>query len=441
MTSTPVAPTAVGLPPGPRWPAWLSTYRFIRSRKQVMPELHRRFGDPFTVRILPGPRNLVVISDPAVIKEVFASDPHDFHAGEGNQILEPVMGPRSLLLVDDEEHTRARRLLMPAFTGPALRGYRTMVDEIAAAEVATWRDGEVVPTLDRMNAITLNVILRVVFGVTDGARLDALRPRVRRMVNVGPLLLLGWQYARASNLPPWRGYFRNQDRVDAILYDEIAERREAGDIDDRSDVLSRLLRAGHDDSDTEVLSDAELRDQLVTLLMAGHETTASALSWTLHELGRHPDLRKRAIAAADAGDDTFLEACMKEAMRLHPIIDFVARRLKSDQLVGGRLLPKGTVVTPSIMLSHALNFEDADEFRPDRFLDGPVSHNIWIPFGGGVRRCIGAAFSLMEGAAILGEILRHFDFEADAPASNRLRNITNVPGDGAPLRLRARSGN
>ena len=188
-----------------------------------------------------------------------------------------------------------------------------------------------------------------------------------------------------------------------------------------------------------------MRDQLVTLLLAGHETTASALSWTLHELGRNPDLLKRAVEAADSsvngGDEAFLDACLKEAMRVHPVIDFVARTLQSDQVVAGHALPRKVTVTPSIMLSHSreANFADAHEYRPDRFLtQGEVAANTWIPFGGGVRRCIGAAFSLMEGAAVLGEVLRRYEVVADQPAPNRLRNITNVPSDKAPLRLRAR---
>jgi cytochrome P450 len=292
-----------------------------------------------------------------------------------------------------------------------------------------------------MNAITLDVILQVVFGVTDEKRLEVLRPKVTKMVNIGAGMLLAWSWPNLYRIPPWRGYFKNQREVDEILYAEIRERRAAHDLDGRDDVLSRLLRAGEDDPDVEPLTDEEMRDQLITLLLAGHETTASALSWTLHELGRHPELMRRATEAADTGDEAFLDACIKEAMRVHPVIDFVARTLQSDQVVAGRLLPKKITVTPSIMLSHSreANFADAHEYRPDRFLtQGEVAQNTWIPFGGGVRRCIGAAFSLMEGAVVLGEVLRRFEVTADEPAANRLRNITNVPSDKAPLRLHAR---
>ncbi len=438
------SPAGYDIPAGPKMSPLRMTWEFLRNRHELVPQWHREFGDAFTVRILPGPRTFVVFSDPADVKEIFASDPSQFHAGKGNEILKPVMGEHSVLLTDDALHQRARKLLMPAFTGPSMRAYQPLVEAIAKVEVDSWRDGDALVTLDRMNAVTLDIILQVVFGVTDEARLAVLRPKVNKMVDIDAKMLLAWSYPKLFVLPPWRGYFKNQQEVDAILYAEIAERRRAHDLDGRDDVLSRLLRVGADPAgdgtDEAPLTDAEMRDQLVTLLLAGHETTASALSWTLHELGRHPELLARATVAADTGDDTFLEACLKEAMRLHPIIDFVARTLQSDQVVAGRLLPKGTTVTPSIMLSHSreATFADAHEFRPDRFLVAKVSPNTWIPFGGGVRRCIGAAFSLMEGTVVLREVLHRFEVHADAAAPNKLRNITNVPGDKAPLHLTTR---
>lgn len=436
--------TTYDIPAGPKMSPLRMTWKFLRDRHELVPQWHREYGDAFAIRILPGPRSFVVFSDPADVKEIFASDPSQFHAGKGNEILKPVMGEHSVLLTDDALHQRARKLLMPAFTGPSMRAYQPLVEAIAKVEVDSWRDGDLLVTLDRMNAVTLDVILQVVFGVTDEARLAVLRPKVNKMVDIDAKMLLAWSYPRLFALPPWRGYFKNQQSVDALLYAEIAERRQAHDLDGRDDVLSRLLRVGTDpsgDGSGETpLSDAEMRDQLVTLLLAGHETTASALSWTLHELGRHPELLARATAAADAGDDAFLEACLKEGMRLHPIIDFVARTLQSDQVVAGRLLPKGTTVTPSIMLSHSreASFADAHEFRPDRFLVDKIAPNTWIPFGGGVRRCIGAAFSLMEGTVVLREVLQRFTVTATQPAPNKLRNITNVPGDKAPLRLARR---
>ncbi|WP_456697007.1 cytochrome P450 [Aeromicrobium sp. P5_D10] len=428
------------IPAGPKTRSALMTWRFLRNRDTVIPELHKEFGDTFSLQILPGPRTLVVFSDPADIKEIFAADPSQFHAGKGNEILKPVMGDHSVLLTDDAQHQRARKLLMPAFTGPSMRAYQPLIEQIAKAEVDSWGTGDTLVTLDRMNAVTLDVILQVVFGVTDEKRLAVLRPKVNRMVDIDAKMLLAWSYPKLFALPPWRGYFANQQSVDEILYAEIRERRAAHDLEGRNDVLSRLLRVGDGESDEPPLTDPEMRDQLITLLLAGHETTASALSWTLHELGRSPELLARATAAADSGDEAFLEACFKEGMRLHPIIDFVARTLQSDQVVAGRRLPRGTTVTPSIMLSHSreANFADAHTFNPDRFLGEKVAANTWIPFGGGVRRCIGAAFSLMEGTTVLREVLQRFDIHAEQVAPNKLRNITNVPADKAPLKLTRR---
>lgn len=427
------------IPAGPKMSAARMTWKFLRDRAGTVPAYHQEFGDTFSIKILPGPRTLVVFSDPADIKEIFAADPSQFHAGEGNAILKPVMGEHSLLITDDMEHQRGRKLLMPAFTGPSMRSYQPLVEAIAKVEVDSWRDGDKLMTLDRMNALTLDVILQVVFGVTDEQRLAVLRPKVNRMVNIDAKMLLAWSYPKLFALPPWRGYFKNQQDVDTLLFAEIAERRAAKDLEGRDDVLSRLLRVG-DETDETPLTDAEMRDQLVTLLLAGHETTASALSWTLHELGRHPEILAKALEAADSGDDAYLEACLKESMRVHPIIDFVARTLQSDQVIGGRNLPKGTTVTPSIMLSHSreASFAESHVYNPERFLVDKIAPNTWIPFGGGVRRCIGAAFSLMEGTVVLREVLQRYSVEALTVAPNKLRNITNVPGDKAPVTLTAR---
>ncbi|MEQ6902786.1 cytochrome P450 [Nocardioides sp. YIM 152588] len=444
-------PTA-GLPPGPRWPALLQTLALIRFRHQLHPWLHRRYGDAFTLRLVPGAAPLVLFTSPEVTKEIFAGDPEVFHAGKGNAILGPLLGEHSLLLQDSLEHHRARKLLMPAFLGHALRGYRDLVAEVAAAEADGWGDGETFRALDRMNALTLEVILRVVFGVGEGERLRELRPRVNRTVEISPLVLLGWAYPRLQRFRLWRETLDNQVEMDRLLYAEIAERRAAGDLGERNDVLSRLLRVGAD-PDTGVdaadgLSDTELRDQLVTLVLAGHETTASALSWALYELGRDPDLLARSQRAADARDaegDAWLEAVLKESMRLHPIIPMVVRMLQRPTTVGGYHLPAGATVGPSIIVSHQdpEEFPEPGEFRPERFLaDLNGGHvpplNVWIPFGGGVRRCIGAGFSLMEGTVVLGEVLRRFDVATVGGDVPKVRNITSVPRRGARIRVTRR---
>ena len=428
------------LPPGPRWPALVQSVALLRFRHQFIPAMQKRYGDVFALDILPEGRHVVFFHRPEHVKEIFAGDPEVFHAGKGNAILGPVMGEHSLLLVDGAAHKRARKLLMPAFNGHALRGYQDVVTGLAKAEVGRWQPGVPFRSLDRMNALTLEVILRVVFGVTDERRLARLRPLVNRTVNVSPVVFLGWSFPRLQQHGPWRRAFENQVALDEVIYAEIAERRRATDLEARSDVLSRLLQVPGEDSEEGGLSDDELRDQLVTLLLAGHETTATALSWALHELGRDRDQLARAREAALTGDDDWLEAVLKEAMRLHPVIPMVVRALLAPATVGGIDLPAGATVGASIILAHAdpRNHPEPERFRPERFTDGKLPPNTWLPFGGGVRRCIGAGFSLMEGVAVLREVLSSYDVLADRPEKPKVRNITSVPRLGSRIVVQPR---
>ena len=424
-----------GLPPGLRWPAWAQSVALLRFRHRTVPWLHRRYGDAFTLRILPAGRPVVLFARPEHAKEIFAGDPAVFHAGKGNAILGPIMGEHSLLLQDGAEHQRARKLLMPAFNGQALQGYGALVERVAGAEVARWPSGVTFAALDRMNALTLEVILTVVFGVTDEARLAALRPRVKATVDVGPAVLLGWGLPWLRRFGMWKRTVDNAVELDRLIYREIRERRTAPDLADRTDVLSRLIRV---EEEGDGLSDTELRDQLVTLLLAGHETTATALAWALYELGRDPTQLRRARAAAASGDDDWLEAVVKESMRLHPVIPMVVRTLMAPATVGGYDLPAGTTVAPSILLAHRRpeSYPEPERFDPARFVGRLPAPHTWIPFGGGVRRCIGAGFSLMEGVAVLRAVLTTYDVEAVGPDRPRVRNITSVPHRGARIRVR-----
>jgi len=426
-----------GLPPGPRWPVLVQSAGLLRFRHWFHPYLHRRYGDVFTVRLVPGGRPLVFFTRPEHAKEIFAGDPEVFHAGKANAILGPIMGEHSLLLQDSGEHKRARKLLMPAFNGHALRGYEALVTELARAEVGRWSPGQEFRALDRMNALTLEVILRVVFGVTDEARLAELRPRVNATVDISPAVLLGWGYPKLQRFGPWKRTVQNQHELDRLIYAEIRERRRAPDLHERTDVLSRLILVRDGEDGTDALDDSELRDQLVTLLLAGHETTATALAWALHELGRHPDLLARSREAARTGDDAWLDAVLKESMRLHPVIPMVVRTLMKPATVGGWDLPAGATVGPSIIVSHGRedNHPDPEVFRPERFVGQNPPTNTWIPFGGGVRRCIGAGFSLMEGVAVLREVLTAYDVTAVGDDRPRVRNITSVPRRGARIRV------
>ena len=434
------------LPPGYSLPAIVQSFIFMRWRHRFIPHMREKFGTPFTIRLLPQNRPLVLFSSLEATKQIFAGNPEHFHAGKGNAILGPVMGEHSLLLVDGEQHKRARKLLMPAFRPQVLKDYESVVTQLAREEAERWPTGEEFRSLERMNALTLEVILQVVFGVTDEERLERLRPLVLKTVDVRPLVLLGWAYPGLRHFGPWKQVVKVQEQLDELIYAEIAERRRATDLAERSDVLSRLLLVGGTEGEAP-LTDAELRDQLVTLLLAGHETTASGLSWALYELGRHPGLMRRSQQAALEGDDDYLEAVMKESLRLHPVIPMVVRYLTEPASIGGWRLPAGVSLGPSIILAHRDpdNFPQPDEFRPERFLksaaDGGVTPNTWIPFGGGVRRCIGAGFSLMEGVAVLREVLATYDIEVEQGHDDeaKVRNITSVPARGARIVVRPRS--
>jgi cytochrome P450 len=421
------------LPPGPRLPVALQTVLFGKYRHRLLPLLRRRYGDLIRLRIYPE-RSVVQLADVAHIKQVFSGPVTTFHAGEGNVILKPIMGEHSVLLTDEDVHLRARKLLMPAFHGAALKGYRDMVAELAADEVGRWPTGTPLRSHDRMQALTLEIILRVVFGVAEGPRLDELRKLLTELVDIGPLDILGWHNPKLHRFGRWKRNARGQARVDELIYAEIAERRRADDLDTRTDVLSRLLTVP---AQEDRLSDAELRDQLITLLLAGHETTATALAWSFHELARDPGRLDTAIAAADAGDETYLEAVAKEAMRLHPVISEVARRLTEDIEIGGYRIPAGFTVMPSIAMVQRdpANHPEPGEFRPERFLDGTAPTSTWLPFGGGARRCLGAGFSLMEATVVLRAVLSHYRLAPDRsrPEPARARHITMVPARGARI--------
>ena len=422
-------------PPGPRGPRPLMTVLFMTARQFLAPRWQRRYGDMVTVRIALG-RTAVLLGSQELIKEVFAGKPSVFHAGEGNDILAPIMGPHSVLTMDDEPHMRARKQLMPAFNGAALRGYHDMMTELADQVAERFPTGRAFPTHPLMNGVTLEIILRVVFGMSEGERLRKLRPALRRVVSIGPISVMGWTYPKLERYWPWK---RNREALDAVtelIYAEIAPRRTEPDLASRTDVLSQLITADPD------VPDAELRDHMMTLLLAGHETTATALAWSLLELAHHPSVQRAAHKAADEGDDEYLTAVVKEAMRLRPVIFTVARRITEPVELGGYRLAKGTIVAPSIGLvqHNPAYYPQPERFRPERFLGKGPESGTWIPFGGGVRRCIGAGFSLQEAAAVRKAVLRRYEL---APAGKmerqKSRNITLIPSNGARLIARERS--
>lgn len=421
------------VPPGPSLPVAVQTWRFARNRHNWLPELRQQYGDVFTLNIFPE-RHVVQLANPDDIRAVFSGPPDLFHAGEGNMILKPVMGEQSVLTTDEEQHRRLRTLLMPAFNGKALRGYQKMVSELAVREVAQWPVGKSFRTHTRMQDLTLEIIMRVVFGVSEGPQLDALRKLLARLVSLNTLVLFGIHAPSLRRIYPWRKTVSLQRQIDALLARIISERRSAADIHERNDVLSQMMAA---DNEGDKLTDAELHDQLITLLLAGHETTATALAWSFHELARDPERQRRGKEAARSGDDKYLEAIFKESLRLRPVIYEVARKVTEDIELGGYRIPAGYTVMPMIGIVHSdtAHHEEPAAFRPERFLAGNPAPNTWIPFGGGIRRCLGAGFAQMEGLEVLRAVLARYTFTADHPDPEppMPRNITLTPRRGARI--------
>lgn len=428
-------PAKPELPPGPDWSVIRSTRRWWRRPLQTLEECRARYGDVFTYRIA-HEGTWVFLSDPAAIKQVFTGDPRLLHAGEANTVLLPVLGEHSVLLLDEPAHMKERKLMLPPFHGKRMQAYREVMTEVAVAEIQRWPGEEPIRMRPHMQAMTLEIILRAVFGVGEGERLTRLRDQLRRTLNLisDPrralfLVMLGPE--RIRRFPPFR---RHIDRVDRLLFDEIAARRGASDLAERDDILSLLLQAEHEDG--RAMSDRELRDELMTLLVAGHETTATALSWAVELLARHPAELDRLETEVGAGSDDYLDAVIKETLRLRPVIALVLRKLVEPMEIGGRLLPAGASVAPSIYLVHRRPdiYPEPERFRPERFIEQPAGTYTWIPFGGGVRRCLGAAFAEFEMAVVLRELVARRRLRPVGDPEHSVRStITNVPNRGAEV--------
>jgi cytochrome P450 len=428
-----------GLPPGPGWGIWLETFALWTAPVPLLRWCRRRYGRAFTLQTAPWGFG-VWLTQAADIKEVFTADPALVHAGEGNAVLGPVLGQRSVLLVDDDEHMRRRKLMLPMFHGDAIKTYSELMTDVARAEVAGWRPG-VMRLHPRMQALTLEIILRAVLGVEGSRQAGELRAALRDVLQITPLRMLLWLKPELDRFPPWKRYREIQARADRLLFAEISDRRADPNVAARSDILSLLVQAQYQDG--AALDDADIRDQLITLLLAGHETTATGLAWAFERLMRHPEEMRRAVRAADEHDDEHLENVAKEALRVRPVIVDIARRLTREATFADRLLPAGTIVFPSILSAH-----ESDEwgprpraFDPGRWTRAPAPAYGWIPFGGGTRRCLGAAFAQMEMRTVLGEVLRTVELRALTRRGEpeRVRHITSVPAFGAAARVRRRS--
>ena len=424
------------LPPGPTTSRPLQTVRWIYRPGPMLEDCRRRYGDMFTLRIA-HEGNWVFLADPDAIKQVFTGDPRVLHAGEANVVVLPLLGHHSLLLLDEGAHMSQRKLMLPPFHGERMRGYEQVMTEVAAEEIDSWPAGQPYAVRPAMQRITLEVIIRTVFGVQDPVRRERLRATLSGALEWGSdprrmamLAMLGPQRVARSSM------FRSvREPADELIYAEIRERRRAPDLAERDDVLSMLLQARHEDGSE--MSDEQLRDQLMTLLVAGHETTASSLAWAVERLVRNPRVLARLRDEVAAGEDEYVDAVCKETLRLRPILALVLRRLTEPMEIGGRLLPAGANIAPCIYLVHrrADIYPEPYAFRPERFIERPAGTYTWIPFGGGVRRCLGASFAQFEMRVVLRELVRRLELRtADArPERVTRRAITLVPERGGEV--------
>jgi cytochrome P450 family 135 len=431
-------PTRQELPPGPSLPSAAQTLRWVVRPTAFMEECRRRYGDCFTLRIASEGR-WVLVSDPESIRRVFTGNPEHLRAGEANVILRPVVGSESVLLLDGPSHLRQRKLLLPPFHGERMQRYGDVMREVTEREVATWPTGEPFAVWRRMQAITLEVIIRAVFGVDDPDRVERVAGRIRPMLDYTSrrrdffiAAMLGPE--RLANMS-WTGFPQAIGRVQEAIDEEIALRRSDPGLEERDDILSMLLQARDDDG--RPMSDQELRDELMTLLVAGHETTATSLAWTLERVVRHPGVLARLEDEAESDDDAYADAVAHEALRLRPVLPLVVRKLTEPLELHDRELPVGTTVAPCIYLVHRRPdvYPDPHAFRPERFLETPAGTYTWIPFGGGVRRCLGASFAEFEMRIVLRETLRRCELRGARRRPERIarRNITFSPRRGTPV--------
>ena len=402
---------------------------------QFIAACRRRYGTAFTLRVA-SMGTVVYLTDPADIKTVFSGDPRVYHAGEANSMLRGLLGDTSVLVVDGDVHRDRRRLMLAPFARDAVAAQVDLIAQIAADNIAGWPRDRSFAAAPKMSEITLEVILRTVIGTTDPARLAALRVVLPRVLRIGPWQSLAVMKPELLQTWPWRRLRRAIADADRLLYAEIADHRADPHLAERTDALSMLVRAS--DEDGREMTDRELRDQLITLLLAGHDTTATGLAWALERLSRHPAVLQRAVRAAEDGDDDYLDAVAKETLRNRPVVFDVGRILTEPVELAGHRLPAGVMVVPGLVAVHADSqlYPNPERFDPDRMLDATLSPSSYFPFGGGNRRCLGATFAMVEFRVVLREILRRVDLHTTSELGEkpRLKHVIFVPGRGARVR-------
>ena len=436
-----------GLPPGPRLPGALQMLATWKRPAGSLERMRRRYGKRITVQ-LPFQPPFVMLSDPDEIRELFMASPEAIHPGEGARVLEPTVGSNSVILLDEAAHMEQRKLLLPAFHGERMQRLTGLMTELAEREAASWPRGEKIALHPRLQRLTLEIILRAVFGLERGPRLEELRDLLTEFLSFAesPLSILpalgrylGWL------LPSLRRFNQLSAESDRMIFELVDERRGAAESgEERTDVLSMLLAARHEDSSP--MSDQEIRDELMTALLAGHETTASQLAWAFERLSREPHVTATLVKELDAGDgDEYLTATVQEIMRLRPVLPNAEPRLTKQPVeIGGVRYPAGVALLASAFLVHRDPeiYPDPYAFRPERFVGNPPGTYTWIPFGGGRRRCLGASFSLQEMKVVIRAVLTRCELAPAGrrPEQTRRRSITFSPSGGATVVLRDRIG-
>jgi cytochrome P450 family 135 len=418
--------------PGPHLPRPLQSLIGVIRPFESRIALRNRYGPVFATNdVIVG--RMFHIADRALIEQMFKWKPGQYNVGEPRQVMEPVTGPSSILLLDGERHMRMRKLMLPPFHGEAIARYADLIEQIANREIDGWRAGQSIRTRSVGQAITMEVIIRAVFGITDRHRVAELRRVLPRLSSINPIL--GLEAVRKDLGPhsPWGRFVRDRNRADELIYEEIHKRRRDSNGEIRDDILTLLLSARDEHGDP--LTDRELRDELITILLAGHETTATSIGWAFERLLRNPPALQRLTAEVKVGEGEYMDAVIKETLRVRPVVTEVFRAPAEAVELGGYRFEPGVQLAASILLVQydpELYAPDPHAFRPERFLEGAPEPYTWVPFGGGVRRCLGAAFAQLEMRIVIAAILRRAQLRAPRARSEkpRFRGVTVLPSRG-----------
>jgi cytochrome P450 len=418
----------------------VQTLGFLFAGRRFLDACRRRYGDVVTMSTAFDSK-FVMVFDPELVKKVFQAPPDHLRAGEANALLGQLLGERSVLVLDGAEHLRQRKLMLPPFHGKRLKTYEDTMRAAADRVIDSWPRGEPFTLMPEMQRITLDVIMHAVWGMEAGPRADELKRRVRAAID--PLsrrfgvVVLALSGGRFGDRKAVQRFEQRRRQLDEMIYEEIALRREASDLEQRDDVFSMLLQAR--DENGEAMTDQELRDELVTLLVAGHETTATGLAWAFDLLLRTPRVMTKLKQSLADGDDTYVDAVVKEVLRLRPVVPGICRVVRGEPFeLGGYTVPPGTEINPSIGVIHRRGdrYPEPSEFRPERFLEeNPPDTYTWVPFGGGTRRCLGASFALLEMKVVIKRVLERAELRPVGPKPEKVlrRGITLVPRDGVEV--------